>query len=79
MLDQTKGMHCSVCGAPYVPAGTRAAAAVAKNPTKSDRAIAEEIGVSHGTVSRARAFVSHETDDKRTGRDGRTRKMPKVR
>jgi len=42
------------CGAPYVLAGERAAEAIASNPTRSDRAIAEEIGVNQSTVSRAR-------------------------
>lgn len=42
------------CGKPYVPAGARAAAAVAANPEKSDRAIAADIGVSRTTVQRAR-------------------------
>jgi hypothetical protein len=80
-------MHCSACGAeakaacacgaPYVSAAARAIAAIAKNPEKSDRAIAAEIGVGNKTVSRARSTVSHDTVDKRTGKDGRTRKMPR--
>src|SRR5262245_51212378 len=83
--------ECSACGAsatascdcnvPYVPAGTRAAAAVAANPDKSDRAIAAELGVGRMTVQRARkkSTVPHGTVEKtkRTGRDGRKRAAPK--
>ena len=80
---------CSGCGAPgkgscdcgvtYVPAGALAADAIANNPTKSDRSIAEEIGVSTPTVSRARkkSTVTNVTVEKRTGKDGKARKMPK--
>ena len=39
------------CAAAYVPAGARAAQAVAENPEKSDRAIAAELGVGSNTVS----------------------------
>jgi hypothetical protein len=46
------------------------------NPQKSDRAIAEELGVGHATVSRARATVSSETVEKRVGKDGKARAMP---
>jgi len=46
------------CGAPYVPAGRRAAEAVATNPEKSDRAIAAEIGVDRETVARARKIAT---------------------
>jgi IS30 family transposase len=42
------------CGVAYVPASKRAEAAIAASPGKSDRAIAEEIGVNQSTVSRAR-------------------------
>lgn len=67
---------CS-CGAPYVgehrwadpmpaPIETetkldRAAAALASHPTKSDRAIAAAIGVSHQTVKRAREKLARST------------------
>lgn len=66
------------CGADYVPAGERAAEAVAANPAKSDRAIAEEIGVSHPTVAKARKAATGKSlpVDKRTGRDGKARKLP---
>jgi hypothetical protein len=52
--------------------------AVAANPAKSDRAIAEEIGVGKDTVSRARkkTTVAHAPVAKRTGKDGRKRTCP---
>jgi hypothetical protein len=55
-------------------------AAVAANPEKSDRAIAEEIGVHHSTVNEARkrSTAGNPTVEKRTGRDGKTRRMPQV-
>jgi hypothetical protein len=66
------------CGAPYVTPGERAEAAVKANPEKSDRVISEETGIPHATLSRARkkATVSCETVEKRTGKDGKARKMP---
>ncbi len=61
------------CGTPYLPAGARAAEAVKANPGKSDRAIAEEVGVSLGTVQRARkAGDSYESPEERTGKDGKS-------
>lgn len=64
------------CGAPYVPAGARAAVAVAANPGKSDRAIADEIGVGKDTVRRARSTGACAPVEKRTGKDGKARKPP---
>jgi hypothetical protein len=61
------------CGLPYVPAKERAAAAVAVNPEKSDRAIAAEIGVDHKTVGAARRSVGeHSPPEKRVGKDGKS-------
>lgn len=86
----TRDAACD-CGASYVPAGTRAAQALAKNPEKSDRAIAAEIGVSTPTVGRARkATVTKVTVDEpcgtatapcvvaetRLGKDGKVRRLP---
>jgi hypothetical protein len=69
------------CGVGYSPVKVIAARAVAANPEKSDRALAEETGVPHATISRARkrSTVSFETVDlpKRIGRDGNARRMPK--
>ena len=70
------------CGATYVPAGARAAEAVAANPRKSDRAIAEETGVSDWTVRHARkkSGARDHAPEKRTGKDGKSypaaRKLP---
>lgn len=85
----TSRMQCSGCGAsadvscncgvPYIPATARAAKAIAKNPNKSDRAIAADLGIGNATVSRARrkSTVSRDTVKKRVGRDGKARKLPK--
>lgn len=68
------------CGAPYLPAGKRAEEAIAASPEKSDRAIAEEIGVDHKTVSKARKRTGDQSPvAKRTGRDGKKRKAPKTK
>lgn len=66
------------CGAPYLAAGQRAEVAVKANPEKSDRAIAEEIGVSDFTVRKARkkSTASDHAVGKRTGRDGKVRRLP---
>lgn len=61
------------CGVPYVPAGTRAAEAIAATPGKSNRAIADEIGVSEPTIRRARkSGASHDAPEKHTGKDGKS-------
>jgi hypothetical protein len=41
------------CGKPYLPATVRAAEAIKANPQKSNRAIADEAGISESTVRRA--------------------------
>jgi hypothetical protein len=46
------------CRAPYLPAGERAAQAVAANPERSNRALANEIGVDDKTIAKARAEYS---------------------
>lgn len=63
------------CGSPYIPAKVRAAEAIAANPTKSDRAIAADIGVSAMTVQRARPTVTDVTVE-RMGLDGKVRRLP---
>lgn len=87
-LPIARNLRCSDCGAPgeatcdcgaaYVPAGQLAAKAIAANPDKSDRAIAEEIGVSHQVVGRARKKATGPNGPvaTRTGRDGKARKPP---
>jgi hypothetical protein len=65
------------CGAPYVPAGERAVAAIAANPEKSTRAIADATGLSEPTVRRARkSTASCDAVEKRIGKDGRVRRLP---
>jgi hypothetical protein len=50
---------------------------VKANPGKSNRAIADEIGASYETVRRARKTTDTDVSvKKRTGKDGKARKMP---
>jgi hypothetical protein len=52
------------CGAPVVPAFKKAADAIKANPTKSNRQIAEDLGVGKDTVRRARSSGgAHEPPD----------------
>lgn len=83
-LPQQNNLVCPKCGIHAacrcgVAPITRAAYAIQQNPEKSDRAIADEIGVGNATVSRARrdqSTVSRDAVQKRTGRDGRARRRP---
>src|SRR5262245_14756583 len=83
-------MECSSCGATanaacgcgvaYVPASTRAREAIAKNPEKSDRALAADLGIGKDSVRRARDKLTGAhapVDEKRIGRDGKARRMPR--
>ena len=84
----TRALACSMCGAageancdcgaPYMPASTKASKAVAEHPEKSDRAIAAEIGVSHPTVAKARRETTGKDFpvDTRVGLDGKVRRLP---
>ena len=74
------------CGTAYLPAAARAAEAIDANPGKSDRVIAEKIGVGSNTFRRARVATaprgavgqpSSTEPEKREGKDGKSRKMPK--
>jgi hypothetical protein len=65
------------CGVGYVPAHVFAASAVAKNPEKSDRAIAAEIGVSDKTVAKARKSGADKSAPKRIGRNGKKQSATK--
>lgn len=67
------------CGKPYVPAKQRAAEAIKANPQKSNRAIADEIGVSKDTVRKVRETTGDQSPVERVGLDGKTRKMPTLR
>ncbi len=67
------------CGAIYRPkAFERAAEAIADHPEKSNRALAEQAGISEATVRRARDATASETqlDEPRIGLDGKRRKLP---
>ena len=65
------------CGAAYMPAGARAAEAVAATPHRSNRAIAADLGVSEGTVRTARQSTAQGyAVDRRVGLDGKARRLP---
>lgn len=67
------------CGAPLMSKAQRAAEAIAANPRKSDRAIADEIGVSRETVRKERNSTDNQlsvNDEPRIGLDGKERRMP---
>jgi hypothetical protein len=79
----TASVSCN-CGKAYVPPSMLAAAAIAANPSKSNRAIAEETGLGLGTVQRARKTGDPDgSPPKRTGKDGKSypvkRKQPAPR
>ena len=67
------------CGALFLPAGMRAEQALAENPALSDRVIADAIGVSEPTVSKARKQSTDKSlsVEKHIGRDGKARRLPK--
>src|SRR2546430_5482496 len=68
------------CGAAYVPAGARAAKAIEKNPGRSNRALAADIGVDEGTVRKARQSTAGDSAAQpRVGLDGKRRRLPFVR
>jgi hypothetical protein len=60
----------SDCGLEYRPKSVRAREAVEANPEKSNRAIAEETGLSEATVRRARA--SSDAPETVAGKDGKS-------
>lgn len=73
------------CGMAYVPAAKVAAKAVARNPQKSNRAIAADLGISDMTVQRARKQLQQNVavgatsavEAGRIGLDGKYRSMPR--
>jgi hypothetical protein len=72
----------SICGADRhcnhnAPAVEKAAEALKRDPTRSDRAIAKDAGVNRRTVVKARKQLVHSAPEPRTGIDGKTRKVPK--
>jgi hypothetical protein len=57
----------------------RVRAAIAQGPEKSDRAIAAALGVSHDTVAKHRKATGDTSPvDKRIGKDGKARRLPKI-
>lgn len=64
------------CGVGYVTLEEVVLQEIKKTPGDSDRMIAERIGCSHVTVHNARKLLNNLTVQTRTGRDGKTRKMP---
>jgi len=70
---------CS-CGAIYRPKAQRAAEAVTAHPEKSNRALAEQIGVDEKTIRQARASTADQSAvalrNPRIGLDGKARKLP---
>lgn len=65
------------CGAPLMSKAQRAAEALAASPQMSNRAIAEETGLSEPTIRRARTASSDAVDkEPRIGLDGKQRRMP---
>lgn len=90
----TLTLRCTVCGVlqeakcscgasyGYISPGELAAKAVMDNPGMSDRSIADKIGVDKDTVNRARKSTGGNPPvdaEKRTGKDGKTRRLPKKR
>lgn len=69
------------CGATfeYISPGELAAKAVEENPNLSDREIANKLGVGKDTVRRARTTGANAPVEPRTGKDGKTRQMPRKR
>jgi hypothetical protein len=67
------------CGKPYLPALERAAEAIEVAPEKSNRVIAEEEGISHTTVVRARkkSGGTYVPPEKRKGKDGKSYSVKK--
>ena len=60
-------------GVSYVPKGVRAAEALKANPQKSNRALANDLGISEGTIRNARKSGAQDyapDDDERIGRWG---------
>jgi hypothetical protein len=83
-MPQTTRLECNACGAeakgscncgvPYSPVASRAAAAIAAHPEKSNRAIAAETGASTWTVNQERKKAAERglSPDKHVGKDGKS-------
>jgi hypothetical protein len=91
MDAQTSVLRCTMCGAQayptcgckvdymYMSPSEVAKRALAANPNLSDRALAEQFGISESVVRTARihAVEGGKGDDKRIGRDGKRRRQPR--
>jgi hypothetical protein len=64
------------CGASYIPARVYAERAIAAHPERSNRAIAEETGISHETIRQVREATGNNLAV-RIGRDGKLRRVPR--
>jgi hypothetical protein len=64
------------CGASYIPARVYAERAIAAHPERSNRAIAEETGISHETIGQVREATGNNLAV-RIGRDGKVRRVPR--
>jgi hypothetical protein len=64
------------CGASYIPARVYAERAIAAHPEKSNRAIAEETGISHETIRQVREATDNNLAV-RIGLDGKVRRVPR--
>jgi hypothetical protein len=86
----TLTLRCTACGAltqaacgcgagyAYMSPGEMAAKAVKDNPGMSNVALADKLGIDESTVRKARKSTSGNPEvEKRTGKDGRTRRMPR--
>ena len=60
------------CGVAYMPKSVQAAEAIKANPERSNRAIAQETGLSEQTVRRARQGAPSGAPETVTGRDGKS-------
>lgn len=70
--------NCDCVGAKLIPPGEFAAKVAKMNPEKSNRAIAQDTGVSFETVRRARKSVdTNVSTEKRVGKDGKKYKARK--
>src|SRR6266481_7079806 len=64
------------CKAPYIPARVYAERAIVAHPEKSNRAIAEETGISHETIRQVREATGNKLAV-RIGLDGKVRRVPR--
>jgi hypothetical protein len=77
LLAEARALGHTGAAAPPVTALDRAKAAIETAPERSNRSIAEEIGVDEGTVRKARKISAVDSAvETRLGLDGRRRRLP---